>query len=444
MESELAVSVLCARSGHEALGLISKDDIGLVIADVKMPGMDGISLLRESGSAPGRPGFIMMTAFGTVESAVESLKLGAYDFITKPFDEDKFLHTVKNFLDHQNLVEKTRRLEDELRAREKAAVLIGDSPPMLKIRETIGMVAPTDVTVLITGETGTGKELAAHTIHELSSRSDGPFVVVNCPAIPESILESELFGYRRGAFTGASENRKGLIEAADGGTLFLDEIGDIIQPVQTKLLRVLEGKEIKPLGETETRTVDVRVIVATNQDLREKTAKGQFREDLFFRLNVVTITMPSLKDIREDIPAIASDYLRRCFLELDMPEKRLSPEAVKLLASRSWKGNVRELQNVLKKALLFSKEVEISPADFSAEELPCTEVESEKLSGLPYRDAKDMVLRSFNKRYIASLLMQTEGNVTLAAQKAGMERQSLQYLMKRHGISSQDFKSPAK
>jgi|Deesub1362A_J573_1020465.scaffolds.fasta_scaffold00004_263 DNA-binding NtrC family response regulator len=444
IEGELDVRVLTAKDARKALELLGENNICLIVADVRMPGMDGIELLKETKKINENIGFIMMTAYGTVETAVESLKLGAYDFITKPFDEERFLHTIKNFLERQRLLERTLSLEKRLREKEELSSLIGESPPMKKVKDAIKMVAKTDVTVLITGETGTGKELAARIIHGLSSRSSGPFITVNCPTIPEAILESELFGYKKGAFTSAMQDRKGLFEVADQGTIFLDEIGDIPQSVQTKLLRVLQEKEIKPLGETYTKKVDVRVIASTNQNLPEKIKNGQFREDLFYRLNVVSIRMPSLRELREDIILLARHFLKTYTHELGTPEKTLSDEATKLLILRTWKGNVRELQNAIRRALVFSKGNVITPKDFTSDELSCIEAEIEKVTHLPYKTAKDKVLNAFNKRYITELLKQTEGNVTMAAQRAGIERQSLQYLMKRYGITSQAFKPPAK
>lgn len=449
IEAELKASVFTALSGTEALDILKDNNVALVVADVRMPGMDGIGLLKEAKKMDENIGFIMMTAYGTVEGAVESLKLGAYDFITKPFDEERLLHTIRNFFERQRLLEETRRLEKKL-LEEEIGFLVGESQAMSKVRDAIETVAKNDVTVLITGETGTGKDLAARIIHRLSSRASGPFIVVNCPATPENILESELFGYKKGAFTSAVQDRKGLFEAAHGGTIFLDEIGDIQQSVQTKLLRVLQEKEIKPLGEAQTKKVDVRVIASTNQNLQEKISLGQFREDLYYRLNVVTLRMPPLREVEEDIIVIARHFLKKYCAELGMPEKRLGEDAVKMLISNPWNGNVRELQNALRRALVFSKDEVITPADFTPEgvlpeEQPLTGAEGTgDVTALLYKDAKEKVLEAFNKKYITELLRQTGGNVTLAAQRAGIERQSLQYLMKKQGIVSQDFKTPAK
>jgi transcriptional regulator with GAF, ATPase, and Fis domain len=297
------------------------------------------------------------------------------------------------------------------------------------------------VTVLITGETGTGKELAAHMIHNLSNRTGKPFVTVNCPAIPETILESELFGYRKGAFTGANSDREGLFQAAEGGTLFLDEIGDISSSLQAKLLRVLQERELKPLGDTTTRRVDVRVIAATNRDLEGNVAAGLFRSDLYYRLNVVSVNTPPLRDIPEDIPLIAYHFLSLFCGELGLEQKRFTEKAIQFLVSRQWKGNARELQNEIKRAVIFSKNDLLAPEDFgNSQELITSRNSSIKTDGRDYREARKEVLAAFNVEYITNLLRRTDGNVSLAAQSAGIERQSLQHLMRKYGITSALFR----
>ncbi|HTZ18623.1 MAG TPA: sigma-54 dependent transcriptional regulator [Dissulfurispiraceae bacterium] len=442
---ELDVDVLTADNGRDALKLVSDNRVNAVLADIKMPGMDGMELLRHVKERDDSIVVVMMTAYGTVETAVESLKSGAYDFITKPFEEERLLHAVAKALEHNYLIRKNLDLEKKIRDRDTIDSFVGQSAPMRRLVETIQLIARTDVTVLITGETGTGKDLTAEMLHKLSNRSDKPFVAVNCPAIPENILESELFGYRQGAFTGATHNKEGLFESADGGTILLDEIGDITPTLQSKLLRVLQEKEIKPLGDTRTRKIDVRVISSTNQNLPGKIASGQFREDLYYRLNVVSIHTPSLRDMPEDIPLIADHFLYRYCAESGISQKKLSENAVRMLIERKWNGNVRELQNEIKRAVIFSKGNVINPEDFSNELLksPCPEDTLSAFLPLAYKDARKLVLEKFNVQYISRLLKDSDGNISLAAKKAGIERQSLQHLMRTYGISGSDFRKGA-
>ncbi len=442
--SELHLKTRGADSAEAALRIIDKDAVHCVLADMKMPGMDGIELLQNIRKKDTFLPVIIMTAYGAIESAVKAMKEGAYDFITKPFEEERLLHTIRRALEHQSLLRKNRDLERIIREKEKEAFFVGESPRMKDLIDTLGLVARTDVTVLITGETGTGKELAARMIHKLSNRAGKPFVAVNCPAIPENILESELFGYRKGAFTGATSDREGLFQTAQEGTLFLDEIGDISIPLQAKLLRVLQERELKPLGDTTTRRVDVRVIAATNRDLEGNVAAGLFRSDLYYRLNVVSVHTPPLREIPEDIPLIAFHFLSLFCAEVGLDPKKLTEEAIHLLVSRPWKGNARELQNEIQRAVIFSKNEFLAPEDFgkSLQIFPCTE-DNPEIYGLDYREARKNILSAFNKEYVSRLLRNTEGNVSLAAQTAGLERQSLQHIMRKYGIVSEGFRKDA-
>ena len=444
IRKELDVDVLTADNGKDALRFVSESAVNAVLADIRMPGMDGLELLKHVKKKDDSIVVVMMTAYGTVETAVESLKSGAYDFITKPFEEERLLHTLSKALEHNNLIKKNLDLEKRIKERETIQQFVGQSAPMRRHLETIQLVARTNVTVLITGETGTGKDLTARMLHSLSDRAVGAFVAVNCPAIPENILESELFGYRQGAFTGATRNKEGLFESANEGTILLDEIGDISPVLQSKLLRVLQDKEIKPLGDTRTYKIDVRVIASTNQNLSEKIASGHFREDLYYRLNVVSIHTPSLRDIPEDIPLIADHLLSRYCSETGIPQKKLSESSVRMLIARKWNGNVRELQNEIKRAVIFSKGNIIDPDDFSREflKMPCPEDILSSLS-TEYKEARKNVLEKFNVQYISRILKESEGNVSLAAKKAGIERQSLQHLMRTCGISGSDFRKGA-
>ncbi|RUM38501.1 MAG: hypothetical protein DSY70_07715 [Desulfobulbus sp.] len=305
----------------------------------------------------------------------------------------------------------------------------------------INLVAKTDVPVLITGETGTGKELAASMIHDLSDRADGPLVMVNCAAIPEDILESELFGHRKGAFTGANADRGGLFVAAEGGSIVLDEIGDMPMLLQSKLLRVLQEKKVRPLGADQSRSVDVRIIASTNQNLPEKIMAGGFREDLYHRLACVALNTPPLRDITDDIPLIANHFLCQYNEEFSLL-KGMSEEARRYLMCKRWSGNVRELQNAIKRALIFSKGEVLAPADFDCAlgVLPRSDDSAEELCTQTYREAKKKIVEKFTVRYLSSLLERTDGNVSRAARHAGMERQSLQQLLRKYGLSAAQYR----
>jgi DNA-binding NtrC family response regulator len=445
MREELHVDVSIADSGEKAMEMISKEAFSIVLADIRMPGMNGIDLLKHIKETDDSTLVIMMTAYGTIEDAVESLKLGAYDYITKPFDEERLLHTLKKALEHYHLIKRNIELEKRVKEKETIDGFIGESIPIRRLVETIKVVAKTDLTVLITGETGTGKGLAARIIHALSNRVNKSFIAINCASIPENILESELFGYKKGAFTGATHDKKGLFEAAHGGTLLLDEIGDLPTILQAKLLMILEEKEIRPLGDTKSYKIDVRVIATTNQNLKEKIASYQFRPDLYHRLNVVSIVTPSLSEIAEDIPSIANHYLSLYCREFNISSKRFSEDTLKMLISRRWSGNVRELQNEIRRAVIFSNGEMITPQDFryDSKNLPCPEDIVHSLSKLAYKEARRGLLEKFNVEYISELLKECSGNVSLAAKKAGLERQSLQHLMRKYGINSEEFRNSA-
>jgi DNA-binding NtrC family response regulator len=439
--NSLQLEVLTAGGAEAALQVLGENAVNCLLVDMKMPGMGGLELMRHLKEKDPSVPVIIMTAYGAIETAVKAMKEGAYDFITKPFEEERLLHTVRRALEHEQLLKRNLDLERRIREKEKETFFVGESPRMKELIETIKLVAGTDVTVLITGETGTGKELAARMIHSLSNRTGKPFVAVNCPAIPENILESELFGYRKGAFTGATSDKEGLFQAAQGGTLLLDEIGDISPSLQAKLLRVLQERELKPLGDTATRKVDVRVIAATNRDLVSNVAAGLFRSDLYYRLNVVSVKTPPLRDIPEDIPLIAYHFLSLFCGELGLAPKRLTEEAIQFLVSCQWKGNARELQNKMKRAVIFSKNDQLVPGDFEA----CAETvvkrgDTREAKDVNYRDAKKKILAEFNIEYISRLLRSTGGNVSLAAQSAGIERQTLQHLMRQYDIASARFR----
>jgi DNA-binding NtrC family response regulator len=430
---------------RQALRRVRQIPVDLVLLDIRMPEMDGLELLKALKQEDPNLTVIMMTAFATIELAVEAIKRGAYDFITKPFDKDALLRTLRQGLERNRLIRENQNLR--LRVGEVLGLegLVGQSLPMRRLYEKIQAIAPTDYTILIRGDSGTGKELVARTIHALSKRRQRPLITVNCPAIPEHLLESELFGHRRGAFTGADRDHPGLFEEAHGGTLFLDEVGDIPVTIQTKLLRVLQEQEIKPLGANKTRKVDVRILASTNQNLEEKIRQRTFREDLYYRLNVVTVNTPPLEDIREDIPLLANHFARIAGAELGITPKHFTPEAMEELMGRSFPGNVRELQNLVRRIVMFSPDSVIRPGEIRTLEgpsgAPRTWAEEwPPASGEPYQEAKDRLLNRFTTAYVRDLLEKTGGNVTRAADLSGLGRASLQKIMRRQGIKSDDYK----
>ena len=409
--------------------------------------MDGMELLAKIKSADPAVSVVVMTAFGSIEMAVAAVKHGAFDFICKPFDQEAVSRIVPMGLERSELIRENITLKRRISDRINFANFVGNSEPMRKFYGHIQAVARTDYTVLVRGESGTGKELTSKAIHALSSRKDAPQVTINCPAIPEQLLESELFGHKKGAFTGADSTHPGLFEEADGGTICLDEIGDIPLSVQAKLLRVLQESEIRPVGSNKTRKVDVRVIAATNQNLEQKIAEGSFRRDLFYRLNVVTITTPTLQEIAEDIPLLANHFAQLACVEQGIPSKKITGEALAALANRSWPGNIRELQNVIRRAVLFCNEDLIGPECFGVmdrTEAASPHVGSRWDSGgkLPsYKDAKDIVLGDFSRDYVTALLEETGGNISKAAVRAEVTRAALQKIMHRYDITADNFRN---
>ena len=360
IQMEIDARIILAGSGLEALQAIKTEPVDLVLTDIRMPEMDGMALLQEIRALDPLITVIVMTAHGTVEKAVAAIKSGAYDFIEKPIDEDRLLHLIRNGMELNRLVRENSRLLQRVCEKAPFENMIGQSPPMLDVFHKLQMLAKSDVTVLIRGETGTGKDLAARALHSLSRRRGMPMVTVNCPALPESILESELFGYRKGAFTNASEDRKGLFDQADGSTIFLDEIGDLTPAVQTKLLRVLQDKSIMPLGSNVSHSVDVRIIAATNRNLEQKIETNEFREDLYYRLNVASLDLPSLSEIHADIPLLVEHFLSKIACEMDEPPRRLAPEVMNYLLQKEWPGNIRELENTIRGWVAMTGEANIT------------------------------------------------------------------------------------
>jgi DNA-binding NtrC family response regulator len=438
---DLNCRIETASSGREALKAISQSPFDLVLADIKMPEMDGLELLELIKRKKPEITVVMMTAYGTVDTAVDAMRNGAYDFVTKPFDHDALIVRLEKALERSRLLKENQRLQMVCRERTVFQNIVGKSATMNRIYETIQMVAKTDLTVLITGESGTGKELVARAVHNLSNRSNGPFVAVNCPTVPENILESELFGYKKGAFTHAAQNRIGLFQEAHRGSIFLDEIGDISPTIQTKLLRVLQEKEIKPLGSTKSISINARIIASTNQNLEEKIKRGEFRDDFFYRLNVLPIKLPPLREHIEDIPLIVNHLLEKHCAQMDMPLKTISTELMDIFVKRHWEGNVRELENVIMQGILFSTADEIRPEHIELEDKGSTHMDhSNAFYGLPYKEAKENTLLRFNQDYFSRLLTENKGNVTQAARQCGLERQSLQQIMRRYGIKADIYR----
>ncbi len=406
-------------SAIAALKLLAEAPPDIVLCDIRMPGMNGMALLERVKKDSPDTIVILMTAFGSIDSAVEAMKRGAADYITKPFKMDEILVVLEKALEQRALHRELESLRDEVADRYRFGNLIGKSKPMQTVFELIRRVAGVRSTVLITGRSGTGKELVAKAIHYNSDRRDKPFVAINCAALPEALLESELFGHVKGAFTGASQNKPGLFEEADGGTLLLDEIGDLPPAMQAKILRTLEDRQVRRVGATTAVEVDVRLIAATNQELDERVRDGRFREDLFYRINVISIHLPPLAEHPEDIPLLAQHFLEKYAEQHRRPPKELSAEALKALMSYEWPGNIRELENAIERALALSTTPTIRPAD-----LPATlTVNGAGLvtSGL----AQGVALRDLEERYILEVLDQVRGNQVKAAQILGIDRKTL-------------------
>jgi DNA-binding NtrC family response regulator len=443
IEKKCACRVTSASSGLVALEQLSHCRPDVILSDIRMPDLDGLELLNKIREYDQTISVVIMTGFGTIDMAVQALKNGAYDFLQKPFDKDHLVRVIRNGLERTALLRANYQLREKLSDLAQPEGFIGQSPALKKVLDLLSRVADTDATVLIRGESGTGKELAARALHNLSNRKKRPMITVNCPALPENVLESELFGYSKGAFTGATQDKKGLFLEAHGSTILLDEIADIPVSIQTKLLRVLQEKEIQPLGQNKTIKVDVRVVASTNQDLEAKIRVGEFREDLFYRLNVVTAVMPNLEEMKEDVPLLIHYFLAQFKRQYDHDNLVLSPEVLQHLYRRKWPGNVRELQNNVKRIVLLATRGYVDLADInvpeeSSRQLPANQFED--LYSAEYNEAKAELVTRFSVSYLHNLLTRHGGNVTKAAADCGLERQALQRIMRRNGIVSTDFK----
>jgi DNA-binding NtrC family response regulator len=413
-------------------GLKLADQADLVLTDLKLPGMDGLELLsalrRQNSFTP----VVVMTAFGTVESAVEAMKAGASDFLMKPFSLDHLNTVLEKALEIRELRAENLQLKEALGHRYEFDNIIGRSPAMQEIFATITRVAPTRATVLLAGESGVGKDLIARAIHHHSPRRDRPFVKINCTAIPENLMESELFGYEKGAFTGANTSKPGKFEQADTGTVFLDEIGDVPASVQVKLLRILQEREFERLGSNKTRHIDVRVLAATNVDLRAALENGTFREDLYYRLNVMPINIPALRERKQDIPALAAYFVAKLSAEIGSPAKSISPEAIEKLMAYYWPGNVRELENVIERSLVLATGEVLRAEDIRLDMSPRARPNQGGTVFLP----EGMTLDEYEQALIREALKRAGGNKSQAARLLGLTRNALRYRLTQMGIES--------
>lgn len=437
--------VTLSSSGLKAMGIIDSWRPDVVLSDIMMPDLNGLDLLQRITEFDSTVTILIMTGYGTIEMAVKALKNGAYDFYQKPFDNNEIVGAILRALERTQLLRENKYLQQRLNRPLSKTGFIGKSKPIIQTVELLSRIADSSATVLIRGESGTGKEVAARAIHALSPRSDKEMITVNCPALPEHILESELFGYVKGAFTGAEKSKDGLFFEANGSTILLDEIADIPVSVQTKLLRVLQEKEFQPLGQTRTTKVDVRVLASTNQNLEEKMARGEFREDLFYRLNVVQVSLPTLREISEDIPLLAHHFLREFSVEYDRKDLDFTPEALQFLMQKNWKGNVRQLRNIINRATLLCRDQFITPKDFvtsfHAPQPVCDEsIVDTVFFDEDYKAAKEKTLQCFTSAYLIRALEKNAGNVSTAARESGMDRQAFQRLMRRYHIVSGDFR----
>ena len=425
-----------ASNGQEALELIQLGRVDILITDLRMPVLSGDELLTSvKKSFPHIP-VIIMTGYGSIEGAVDYLHRGADDYLTKPLTREVFIHRLERVMERVALTKEVQRLRDS-RAQSPIEQLIGRSPKMVSLKSQLPTLALTEASVVIYGESGTGKEVVARTVHQLSKRAGRPFVTVNCGALPETLLESELFGYRRGAFTDAHADTPGLVDAADTGTLFLDEIGEISLSVQVKLLRFLELKEYKPVGSPQSRIADVRIIAATNRDLKKAVEENLFREDLYYRLNVVPVHLPSLKERIGDIALLASHFLER-FNQRSGKNIRLNPEVFRELEAYHWPGNIRELENKIEQLVVMATDGVVRVEDVNLR-APDARLLPQELGS--FRDEKTNLVARFERDYISAVLEMEKGHITNAAKRAGLDRKNFWQLLKKYQIDAASFRA---
>jgi DNA-binding NtrC family response regulator len=430
------LGVRCASSVQDAVRELEERSFALAILDVRIDGADGMQFAREIRERWPGIDVIMITGYGTIRNAVEAMKQGVVDYITKPFEAEELLLATQKALERRRLIDEIEYLRRQLSDRYAFANMVSRTPLMLEIFSTVEMLAQNDVTVLVTGESGTGKELVARAIHYQGKRRAGRFVALNCAAVPEALMESELFGYQRGAFTGAIQDRVGKIELANGGTLFLDEVESIPLPMQAKLLRVLEDRAIERLGGNRRIQVDMRVVAATNQDLRQAVREGRVREDFYYRINVVPIHLPPLRERTDDIPLLVAEFLRNNALAREKRLNRLSDRAVNQLLSYSWPGNIRELQNVMERAVLRAKGDTIEGVDLPAD----GELIGHHMDGR-YRMSLRDYLKAAERDYLTRILQCYHGGISRSAQHASVDQATLHRKMKSHGLRAGDFRN---
>ena len=433
-----------AGDATRALALLAGETFDVVVTDIRMPGGDGFDILEAAKRKAPDTEVVMMTAYATVADAVEAMRQGAFDYLQKPFDPDEAGRVVAGALQRKRLKEQAATVENGAEGRpepQRFHGLVGKSAPMRQAYRLLEQAAGLDITVLLTGETGTGKELAAQAIHQQSARRERPFVPVNCGALPIDLVESELFGHARGAFTGAAVAKPGLFEEAAGGTIFLDEVGELPLAVQVKLNRALQEKEIRRVGENAPVRIDLRVVAATHRDLRAEVHAGRFREDLYYRLHVFPIRLPALRERPEDIPLLAAHFLEKHARAIGRPLSGIGADALQQLAGHAWPGNVRELENAIERAAAVAAGPSITAADLPPETRAGGEgLPGELLARLPYREALDVSRDKASRDYLVALMKEFEGNVTKAAERAGVERESLHRLLKRYGVRPEDYR----
>lgn len=434
--SDEGYAVTTTQKPQDGVTYLKKETFDLVITDLRMPKMNGIEILQAVKTVSPSMPVILITAYSTVDSAVQAMKLGAADYVAKPFKNDELCAAVNNVLEKSRLRAENLRLRQELEEKYSFASIIGQSAKMREVFQLIARVAKAEVTTIIQGESGTGKELVARAIHFNGPRRGNPFVAIHCGGLSETMLESELFGHVKGAFTDAIKDRKGLLETADGGTVFLDEVGDMPAPLQVKLLRFIQEREIRRLGSDITTSVDVHLVAATNKDFLAEVKAGRFRSDLYYRLAVVPILMPPLRERMDDLPLLAKHFTQKHSSGTAAGVPVISGEAMQLLMRYAWPGNVRELENVVQHAVAFLSGAntitpEMLPQSVSGALSPSAPVAADR----GFREAKLQVVDSFEKAYLADLLQKSSGNITHAAQVAGMDRKNLQDLIKKHGLT---------
>ncbi len=439
------LSFASAVNGYEAMDFLTKNEVECVVLDINLPSYSGFQVLEYLKASKKPTEVVIITGSGSVEQAVQALKMGAFDYLTKPFEDmEKIAATLRHALEKYRLLQKIQELQQPLEAKEHFQGIIGRSTLMQDVYKLIQSIKTSSTSVLIEGESGTGKEMVAQAIHKTSKRSGKPFLIINCAAIPEGLLESELFGHVKGSFTGAVNDKKGLFEEANGGSIFLDEIGEVTPAFQVKMLRVLQNGEFKRVGEGETRFTDVRVIAATNRNLKEMIQLGKFREDLYYRLHVIGIHLPPLRDRKEDIPLLAYQFLNKYNQKLKRNIREISIDAMQALQSYSWVGNVRELENVVERCVVLTTADTIKAKDLPAQILAKTfylnDEEEVDLGSFSYREAKSRAISLFNKTYICHLLKETRGNISLASHRAGLDRSNLKKIIKKYDIDLGEFR----